>query len=149
MFWSSAGQSEDAHPPPPSPTLNTIFAFSHVTLLTYHEHKLPSWSCPSQCLASLAVSTTPSSKETKSSYQRYSSVLLYSRLPLIEPLQDFGTGITKDGNGRIYGISTWRARNEDQMADLSWGYELGDGEGRDTTERSDRSLLLCMSAYAM
>ena len=85
----------------------------------------------------------------------------------IEPLQNSGTGITKEwvegascanessanrwlsGNGRIYGISTWRARSEDQMADLSWGYELGDGESRDTTERSDRLLLLCMSVYAM
>ena len=35
------------------------------------------------------------------------------------------------------------------MADLSWGNELGDGEGRDTAERSKNLLLLCISAYAM
>ena len=50
------------------------------------------------------------------------------------------------GNGRTYGINTWRARrSENGIADLSWGYELGDGRGRDTTDCLGHLLLPCLS----
>ena len=50
------------------------------------------------------------------------------------------------GNGRTYGINTWTARrSENGIADLSWGYELGDGRGRDTTDCLGHLLLPCLS----